>query len=229
MLKNKLTQNNSKAQGTVEYLVIIAVVVVIAIAVVSLMLTVIEPSQNLDEEQSKIKWQAKELAVIDSLADPNGQGKLVLKNNTFDVITLDSVELDGTTVLAEGGNGKLMAKSSIYSFDFSGVNACTGNAKEYTLKINYTTQVGLDKSTGTDTIVVPCTNDYVSISTGSSFLFSGTNVTGMFPVWNGSTYAPSGSTNSGITIDLDTNALCFGGTNCDANILVNSGDIIFSE
>lgn len=53
-LKNKYFGMNNRAQGTIEYLVIIAVVVVLSLVVVGLLITQVENSSNVTSTASDI-------------------------------------------------------------------------------------------------------------------------------------------------------------------------------
>ncbi len=89
---------SSSAQGTIEYLVIIAIVVVIALIVVSLLLGQMGSASTTNEQGSKLYWSSQPLAITDSIVDNNGTILLVLKNNTSDRLSLGSVTVNGNSI-----------------------------------------------------------------------------------------------------------------------------------
>lgn len=92
---------NHKAQGTIEYLVIIAIVVVIALVVVGLLLQILGNFGGANETALKTSWRTAEpWAIQDWSADGNALN-LVLKNNTAETLELNSVKASGTTPSAQ--------------------------------------------------------------------------------------------------------------------------------
>ena len=91
-----------KAQGTIEYLVIIAIVVVIALVVVGLLLQVMNQGSGVPETTAKTAWKSAEpwaivdwtmKSVIGSGVDNNCQLTLILKNNSYEAMDLNSVSV----------------------------------------------------------------------------------------------------------------------------------------
>lgn len=70
------------AQGTVEYLVIIAVVVVVSLVTVNMTVNIVEQNSGASEESAKIAWKmASPFAIIDWKMDSSGLLTVTLKNN----------------------------------------------------------------------------------------------------------------------------------------------------
>lgn len=86
---------SKKGQGTIEYLVIIAIVVVIALVVVGLLLQIMGQGSGVPETASQAAWKsASPFGIIDwsRTASPNVI-TLVLKNNSADMLDLNRVTI----------------------------------------------------------------------------------------------------------------------------------------
>jgi uncharacterized protein (UPF0333 family) len=89
---------NKKGQGTIEYLIIIAIVVVIALVVVSLLLDVMSNSGGVGEQTAKAAWQSSEpWGVVEWSMNSDGNLTVVLKNNSFDSLEFNELTVSGTT------------------------------------------------------------------------------------------------------------------------------------
>ena len=96
---------NTKAQGTIEYLVIIAIVVVIALVVVGLLLQVMNQGSGIPETSSRTAWKSSQpLAIVDWTRNTDGNITLVLKNNTADTLGFNIFYLNGTASVAADKN-----------------------------------------------------------------------------------------------------------------------------
>ena len=85
---------NHKAQGTIEYLVIIAIVVVIALVVVGLLLQILGNFGSVNETSLKTSWKTAEpWAITDWSRATDGNITLVLKNNSSETMTIKDVNL----------------------------------------------------------------------------------------------------------------------------------------
>ena len=89
---------NHKAQGTIEYLVIIAIVVVIALVVVGLLLQILGNFGTMSETSLKTSWKSAEPWAIQdwTRSSSNGDVTLVLKNNSAETITITATQLTST-------------------------------------------------------------------------------------------------------------------------------------
>jgi hypothetical protein len=87
---------NHKAQGTIEYLVIIAIVVVIALVVVGLLLQILGNFGSMSETSLKTAWKSAEPWAITDWSKTGSVVSLVLKNNTAETLQFNSITLQGT-------------------------------------------------------------------------------------------------------------------------------------
>ena len=82
---------DKKAQGTIEYLVIIAIVVVIALVVVGLLLQVMDQGSGIPEQTAKTAWKSSEpWALVDWTVSSGGVMTVVLKNNSYETMGFNS-------------------------------------------------------------------------------------------------------------------------------------------
>jgi len=164
MVKNK--SSNLIAQGTVEYLVIIAVVVVISLIVVGLAINVSSsPTQQIKNSSSKLGTATTGgISITDVVADNGGDNVLSLLNNSGGSIILTKV----TPVSSSGALG-IARNFSSYSgslststIPLSANNDCNCGSGEISktcnFKINYTTESGLTKEIIIEKVVA-CVND----------------------------------------------------------------------
>ncbi len=88
---------NKKGQGTIEYLVIIAIVIVIALVVVGLLLQVMDQGSAVPEQSAKLAWQsAAPIAIVDWDGNSGGGLTIVLKNNSYQTVTNASITIAGS-------------------------------------------------------------------------------------------------------------------------------------
>jgi len=101
-----------KGQGTIEYLVIIAIVIVIALVVVGLLLQILQNSGGAGDQAAKATWKsASPWGISDWSYGSDLNLTLVLVNNSSDTLELNTITLTGgtydsasaTTVTASGG------------------------------------------------------------------------------------------------------------------------------
>lgn len=134
-----MTFKNS-AQGTIEYLVILAVIVVISLVVVSLMISSTAPSESISEQQSKIFWRAQTIAIFDFTVDSNGDAIISIDSTVtgiLDKFVIDGVDYDaGQMALNTGGS---------YVFYATGLNPCIGANGYYSVNIHSVSQFGLSQ------------------------------------------------------------------------------------
>ena len=72
-----------KAQGTIEYLVIIAVIVVIGLVVVALMMNFMDPAQTISDKQSDLFWRGQPISIVDAIVDSDGDAIFALNALKF--------------------------------------------------------------------------------------------------------------------------------------------------
>ncbi|MFA5764288.1 MAG: GLUG motif-containing protein [archaeon] len=157
MLFKKNSLKRSSAQGTIEYLVIIAIVVVIALVVVG-MLASINDSQNITQKNDKLKNMIGTggISVVEAVLDDSGSSLLNLKNNSGETLTITKIETnDGNLYYDQtwvSNNDKLI--------DVSGLCECVGGEIKKTceFKIYYNNQFNLEK-TITQSVTIDCQNE----------------------------------------------------------------------
>lgn len=81
----------TRGQGTIEYLVIIAIVVVIALVVVGLLLQITSGFGVTNENSVKVSWKTASPFAIDDWTLNNGKLTLVLKNQTSETLQLNKI------------------------------------------------------------------------------------------------------------------------------------------
>jgi hypothetical protein len=88
-----LQGKKSAGQGTIEYLVIIAIVVVIALVVVGLLLQVMDQGSAVPEQTAKTAWKSAEpFAITDWTLDASEDTlTVVIKNNSFETLTFINI------------------------------------------------------------------------------------------------------------------------------------------
>jgi len=100
----------NRAQGTIEYLVIIAIVVVISLVVVGLLVNQMGSYQNISKSFSDVASSGQGIGITESLVSPiDGNFVVRLLNNTGESITISNVRVGDTNVsfsedLAQSGS-----------------------------------------------------------------------------------------------------------------------------
>lgn len=176
----KKSSNFSKdliAQGTIEYLVIIAVVVVIALIVVALVLNQTSSVSATDQKTTNLAWQSKEIQVKDFVVDAEGRGTIVLASNLPQGVTMDSIVIQS---VSNSASSKKLFLGAINDFSLTNLPACTGQNQKYSITLNYTTLEGLVKSvTGefyANCVTNALTLDSLSLSTSDASVVTNTSV-----------------------------------------------------
>ncbi|MDD2840715.1 MAG: LamG domain-containing protein, partial [Rickettsiales bacterium] len=154
--KQKKVFLNTGAQGTLEYLVIIAIIIVIALVVVSLMTGFLGNVSTTTNNATQIQLNSGPLGITDYLAGENENGILVLKNNTNKNITINQIEVDG---VIQDYQSVQLALSETKGFGLKNIPNCDTINKSYSIKVYYTTSLGLVKTLIIDSIVFPCSDN----------------------------------------------------------------------
>ena len=93
-----------KAQGTIEYLVIIAIVVVIALVVVGLLLQVLGQGSGIPESTARTAWKsASPFAVTDWSKSADGNIQIVLKNDSYEALDFSGIVIGSVNTWATTG------------------------------------------------------------------------------------------------------------------------------
>ncbi|MCX6803175.1 MAG: class III signal peptide-containing protein [Candidatus Diapherotrites archaeon] len=89
--------NEKKGQGTIEYIVIIAIVIVIGLIVATLVFGMTGQFGTVSETASKATWRTAEpWAVVDWGRSTDGVITIVLKNNTGETLNFTDIKLTST-------------------------------------------------------------------------------------------------------------------------------------
>jgi len=142
-----------RAQGTIEYLVIIGIVIVLSLIVVGIILG--GNFNSVDDtaaRQSKIFWLSQSVGVSDALIDSTGDGQLVIKSTSVDLVELISVEIGGVT---KSLSNKILGLGQSESYWFGELPSCDSSRKAFDVVIHYRTN-GLDKTVTGQPLVVDC-------------------------------------------------------------------------
>jgi hypothetical protein len=109
----------SSAQGTIEYLVIIAVVIVISLVVVGLLVTQIDSASSVSSDTGRISGMTSSIGITESLVHPSDGNFVVrLLNNSGGLITVSNVRVGDSNTnfsedLAQGGSKYFGVDSSV--------------------------------------------------------------------------------------------------------------------
>ena len=189
-------QAPSGAQGTVEYLVIIAVVVVIGLVVAGLMMAMTGSSTGVSVSSSEIKGKlgVGGISVVDAVAGVDKNGLLVLKNIGSDLVTVNRIVVNDSNhnysqSIAGGGQA---------SFKLSNIVSCDGANKSYTVIVYYTSANDLNKTANFQTITVDCVP---AVSSGN-FVQEDKNGGGTNPTYVVTYF---GNNNTGGSVPVDSN------------------------
>ena len=126
---------NNRAQGTIEYLVIIAIVVVIALVVVGLLLQILGNFGTMSETSLKTSWKTAEpWAITDwsrsAGAATTGAVTVILKNNSSDTLNLRDFNLSSTGAGDRNNTAastfRNVAPGATVKVDFNGIGTCSG-------------------------------------------------------------------------------------------------------
>jgi hypothetical protein len=87
---------DSVAQGTIEYLVVVATIIVIALIAISLFVTLSSaPSQQVINSSNKTgNISTGGISIVDAVIDSDGNSLILLNNNSSDSITLKKISVD---------------------------------------------------------------------------------------------------------------------------------------
>jgi hypothetical protein len=159
---------NSKAQGTIEYLVVIGIVVVISLVVVGLLSNM---AQNDESSFTSIKVAQRigqnGISVTDSVESTSGNSVLVLKNVSSEPLTIQKISsvVNGAEVNPSVYNKQISSQSEV-AFSLSNLNLacpCDGSTtrRKCTFRVEATTQTGMTQK-ATIEVVTDCTGSAVT-------------------------------------------------------------------
>ncbi|MEK6959006.1 MAG: hypothetical protein AABW59_03110, partial [archaeon] len=147
----------SHAQGTIEYLVIIAVVVVMGLIVVSMAVSTLNnPSQQLSSASASIGSTIGPISITESVLDENGDGLIRLGNNSGETISVTKVRI-GESDVNYPDSTLVSGSEAVFSLDNIGsACSCSGasEARQTCTVIVYTkSEYGLTDHYSTTTTI----------------------------------------------------------------------------
>ena len=158
-----MEENSSRAQGTIEYLVIIAIVVVIALAVVGLMTGFLGQGSSVSTTTSQINLMTGALAIKETALSLDGNYLLRLKNNTGEYVTVQTVSIDGGTADTVNKSLDLGAETNVIT---STGAACTnGQTKPTNITLTYTNRYNTTKTQTYAQAAIKCEDIQLTSST----------------------------------------------------------------
>ncbi len=132
-----------KGQGTIEYLVILAVIVVISLIVVSLMVSSTTPSQGISSTSSKIASQSSPISILETIVDEDGNYYVKLENKTGERIIVKKLKVGNKEVEYPGTP---MNNGSEIAFIINTTVMCTqGENSPTEVEFTYLTSYGLEQ------------------------------------------------------------------------------------
>ncbi len=151
-----MRQIKNKAQGTVEYLVIVSIVVVLSLVVVGVVTGQVSSSASVSKTTSKISSISQSIGLTESLISPT-DGNFVLKllNNSGNTITVSNVKIgDNNTNFSED----LPQGGSKFFKVGTNTNCEQGKIISQDVLITYVTPEGLTKTQKlNDKVMFDCT------------------------------------------------------------------------
>lgn len=148
-----------RAQGTIEYLVIIAIVIVISLVVVGLVISQADSASNISSQVSSIAQVAGIVSVSDVVIDSTGEGLIVVTNNSGEYLSVTSLSFGGSdynynTSIVQGDKKSFRIPNVGESCSCIGYE---GKKRNCETTIQTTSQYGLEKNY-TTTLVIDCVN-----------------------------------------------------------------------
>jgi hypothetical protein len=152
---NMYSPNQSKAQGTIEYLIIIAIVVVIALVVISILTGFLSTGTEIDSDSSQIKALAGEFSLTDLAVTTDGNFVLNIKNNLPEITITDINLIDKNN----HSFSYSLSQSQKQNFIIYSEETCVEGSKiTSNVKITYSTKHGITKTYWLKNIQFECTN-----------------------------------------------------------------------
>ena len=139
-----------------EYLVIIGIVVVISLVTVGLLTGFFGSSSGVSLSQNKLFWESQPVGLSDAGADEQGDNFFVVTNNTSESITLTGYRF-GSTVKDFDSSGvqPTISPGEKKVVFIAGQTPCTGSTCSLdNFAFTYKTVNGLDKTSGSNSLVV---------------------------------------------------------------------------
>ena len=127
---------DKRAQGTLEYLIILSVVLIIAIVVATQVLK-IGTNTQVNEQESKLYWAAATPLSIQQYSITSAGAQLVLQNTLNETVTIVDFNLNGVSIGAGTVAINAGTKKTIIG---AGVKCTKGDSLSYKVNILYNTE-----------------------------------------------------------------------------------------
>jgi hypothetical protein len=151
---NDTGQAPRRAQGTIEYLVILSIVIVIALVLVALATNIINsPTQQILNSTNKLGSITGPITILDSAADSQGNALVRFSHKNTDTLTITKVNVDGVDNNFSGRFIGVDAKTLL----LKGLLDCGDQKKYYHIIIYYQNDNGLQNSVDLGQIKLDCT------------------------------------------------------------------------
>ncbi|MFA5357811.1 MAG: SBBP repeat-containing protein [archaeon] len=154
--KKICSSSSGSAQGTIEYVVLLAIIVVIGLVVVVLSSSFVENAPSVSKGKSELYWSSQDLSIVDSAVDSNGDGIFRFSNNSVEGVTITGLNVDGDDVNVSRTKilGGITANISV-----SDLPPCVGGSRIYKVKVTYSDQYGILSTSDAADLIVSCTPD----------------------------------------------------------------------
>ncbi len=146
-----------RAQGTIEYLIIIAIIIVVSLVVLVFVFGQTDSIDNVGRVTSDIELRRgiDGISVLDIVGSSDSNGLLILKNRNFERVRINSILVDG---VAQDFDYSLPMNSEM-GFFINDVVGCDGERENYNLEVIFTSQHGLSKKLDFGIVKVDCVVD----------------------------------------------------------------------
>jgi len=155
----------NNAQGTIEYLVIMAIVVVIGLIVVGIASSFLDTNSTNSLNKIGQKIGKGGISILESVSDFEGDNALVLKNTSGETLTITKITNENNKTYFD--EQITQSEDTIFLLeDFQDSCSCSQEetSKTCTFKIYYTTKNGINK-TETFQTTVNCVSDTIPTQT----------------------------------------------------------------
>jgi len=155
----------NKAQGTIEYLIIIAIIVVIVLIVVSMLVNQAESFSQTASTANKLASNTYEIKIEDSFQSQDGYYAIILKGNIGENLKIKSITIEESKITLSGNDLLTLGSKKAFIIPATNPNCTNKDIAKKTVSINYTSASGLDKNlTYPEKINFECSNQQMNFS-----------------------------------------------------------------
>jgi len=141
-----------KAQGTIEYLILLSAVLIIAIMMLVITNDFFDSTTTTNATQTRMWWSGQTLAITNSTSNSSGSLFLVIENQSGDSITMVSAIVDGATTAST----QELKDEESYVLNISNATACSDKQQKYSIKLNYLSRYSLPQTVGPHDLIADC-------------------------------------------------------------------------